>query len=93
MKRRNSKAAKWWFIGDLLYYVGLLGAIIWILVGVGKAALLLLQEISNYQIWLYFLVVFVAILFFLVAIFFTGGCLKFVSYKIAIKEAINPADY
>jgi len=78
LKRRKSPAAKWWRLGDVLYYVGLLGAFFSLFGGI--------------IFWGVFFKLFIAFLVFL-AIFFLGGYLKSKSYLMAGREGIDINQY
>jgi uncharacterized membrane protein len=93
MRRRNSKAAKWWRIGDILYYVGLIGGFTWLLTVIGNLIYLAFSENLISQNYLRFVLRSFLILGGFILLFFLGGYFKKLSYQIAAKEGINPSDY
>jgi hypothetical protein len=93
MKRQGSKAAKWWCIGDILYYVGLVGGFIWLLVAIGNLIYSAFDGNLILQSFLLIIVRSFLILFGFILVFFLGSYLKKISYQIAVREGINPGDY
>ena len=88
LKRRAHPAAKWWRIGDILYYVGLLFAVLWAAV----VALLIMMALSGFGSWWSPLIIapcFVAS----VTVFIIGTILKGHSYSMAMRDGINVNDY
>ena len=84
MVRRKSRAAPWWRMGDILYYLGLLTAV---------AAL---PACNAHALWsgrasvaLWYALVFISGL----ALFFGGSMLKAYSYRLAERDGIDPTQY
>ncbi len=79
LKKRKSPAAKWWRVGDVLYYLGLVPAILSLI------ATPILSLFEN-AYWHYSLGIFMIS----VIVFIVGSSLKGKSYRMAAKEGINP---
>jgi hypothetical protein len=90
LRRRNHPAAKWWKWGDMLYYLGLVPAIILLL-----PILLTLNPLPPpLQDRLPHLAVWIRTLFGLfVAIFLLGAWLKGKSWRMAKQDGIDVNDY
>jgi hypothetical protein len=88
LKRRKHKAAKWWLIGDILYYLGLLPALLILLIGIPYLTVRFFLGWS-WEALLYLVIGFVAG----GIIFYIGASLKGYSYKLASNDGINPSDY
>jgi len=88
LKKRNSPAAKWWKIGDSLYYLGLLPAVICIVL---TPCLLIAAYVFEMQhkYWQFSLILFIIS----VIVFFIGSYLKARSYAIGKSEGVNINDY
>lgn len=84
MVRRKSRAAPWWRTGDILYYIGLLTAIVSIPAGAGHA---LWSGSAGSGRW--YALAFISG----VAIFFGGAKLKAYSYSLAARDGIDPSRY
>jgi hypothetical protein len=84
LRRRKHPAAKWWMIGDKLYYLGLLPAAM----SVATAPVLALDRLLGGQYWrlLWPLLV---IFPFAVAVFFIGSLLKGYVHRVAEREGIK----
>jgi hypothetical protein len=88
MRRRGSRGALWWRLGDCLYYLGLLPAYALIV------AALLVYGVARYftipirVCW----VMGIAWMCF-VAVFFVGASLKGYSYRLAERGGIDPTKY
>ena len=81
--RRKHRGAKWWLIGDLLYYLGLLPAMTAI---AGAGVGILLGVIGRGWGWL----LASAIVFVLgTLVFFLGGSLKRHAYQLAERDGIS----
>lgn len=83
LKKRKHPAAKWWRLGDCLYYLGLLGAVGSVLAVPIVTACCLLFQWS----WLYLLYSGLALLLFAL-VFVMGSLFKGMSYKMAEKDRI-----
>ena len=81
--RRNHPAAKWWRIGDILYYLGLLPAFI----SFALMPLAVVKGLSG-QPWTWTVVAFSAFCFSL-SVFFIGLSLKGRAYKMAERDGIR----
>jgi hypothetical protein len=88
LRRRRHKAAKWWLIGDCLYYLGLLPAMLALPMSV---LLCILCPILGWS-WRYPVVAFGCFLGFAV-VFLIGAELKRYSYILAGKDGIDINDY
>lgn len=88
LKRQGHPAARPWFVGDCLYYLGLLPAFLALIVG----ALAIIGALVGGSQWLY---VWIALGVFVagVTVFFAGGMLKARSYKMAARDGIHVNDY
>jgi hypothetical protein len=84
MVRRRSRAAPWWRIGDSLYYIGLLTAIISIPVGWAHFSLY-----GSVAVGLWCLLAFICG----AAVWFIGALLKSYSYRLAERDGIDPSQY
>lgn len=84
LKRRGHPAAKWWYVGDMLYYLGLLPALLCIPV----MAIQKLTEVLGFT-WWWSGSVTVACFGAGLAIFFIGGFIKGRSYSMAERDRID----
>ena len=89
LKRRKHRAARWWRLGDSLYYLGLILGVLSI---IAFLFYFIIQLLNNNFSWKYLLILFVFLMScFLV--FYTGASLKKISYQIAKKDGIDINDY
>ncbi len=89
LKRRKHKAAKWWLLGDLLYYLGLLPG----LLSIPASIIYLILKCLNSEFpWRYLLYWFLFLILCLV-VFYTGAYLKRISYQMAKKDGIDANNY
>lgn len=86
LRRRQHPAAMWWRIGDVLYYVGLLPAVI-LLFPTLWSLFKLPSGISRWQLWI------LSLFILFVAIFVLGTRLKLKAWRMAAKDGINVNDY
>jgi hypothetical protein len=88
LKKRKHKAAIWWLIGDVLYYLGLLPA----LLSIPACLIWLPSHFLWGWSWKYF--PYMGITFVVgCCVFYVGASLKAYSYRLAQKDGINPNDY
>jgi len=86
LRRRQHPASKWWRIGDILYYVGLLPAVtlafptLWSLFKLPSG-------VSRWQLWILSLFIVFG------AIFVLGTQFKLKAWRMAAKDGINVNDY
>jgi len=84
LKRRKHRTAKWWLLGDLLYYLGLILGLVSILSIINFTLKLLTNEFSWRPVLYLFLFLILCIL-----VFYTGAYLKGISYQMAKKDGID----
>ncbi len=84
MVRKGSRAALWWRIGDILYYIGLLAAIVSIPLGISHTV-----KSGLVSVGLWYLLAFICC----VGIWLSGGLLKSHSYKLAERDGIETSKY
>lgn len=89
LKRRKHRAAKWWLLGDLLYYLGLIPGLLSIPASIIYFTLKLLTNEFSWRRVLYELL-FLVLCF---MVFHTGAYLKGISYQIAKKDGIDGNAY
>jgi hypothetical protein len=82
--RRKHPAAKWWLIGDWLYYLGLLPAVMSFVAVPFLAVCSLLHQINWRMFWLAVGTFPVA-----VVVFFVGVSLKGYAHRVAEREGIK----
>jgi len=88
LRRRGHRAAIWWRVGDLLYYVGLLIALPLVVASVALVGACLMFTLSwEYLGWS------LAGLASAVVVFLLGSSLKGRSYALAMKDGIDVRDY
>jgi len=88
LRRRGHRAAIWWRVGDLLYYVGLLIALPLVVVSVALVGASLMFTLSwEYLGWS------LAGLASGVVVFLLGSSMKGHSYALAMKDGIDVNDY
>lgn len=88
LRRQGHPAARTWFVGDRLYYVGLLIAFL----AMAGGAISVVGALAGWFGWLYLLLT--AGLFVLGAgVFLAGASLKGRSYRVAARDGINVDDY
>ncbi len=86
LRRRQHPGAKWWRLGDALYYIGLLPALI--LVFPALVALIRLPfGIARWQVAV------LSLLALFAGIFFLGTRLKLKAWTMAARDEINVNDY
>lgn len=87
LRRRNHRAAKWWLIGDRLYYFGALCVVL----GFPFTLISLLTALldSGWNWFLFSASTFVGG----VLVFHLGGFLKGLSYRLAERDGISVNDY
>lgn len=88
LKRRQHKAAKWWRLGDILYYLGLLPGILLFL----SLLFGIFFCFIGWGTWVVLRNLFLLFVF-CVLIFYLGACLKGKSYKMAKEDGIDVNDY
>jgi hypothetical protein len=86
LRRRQHPAAKWWRLGDILYYLGLLPAVI-LLFPTLWSLFKLSSGISRWQLWI------LSLFIVFVGIFVLGTRLKLKAWRMAAKDGINVNDY
>lgn len=96
LKRQKHKAAKYWRIGDCLYYIGLLMALVAVISLLFRPVhYFIFRFIDSYTVewsWRKFIYWLVTVPLG-VLIFYIGASLKAFSYQLADKDGINPNDY
>ncbi len=88
LRRRGHRAARSWLIGDCLYYIGLLMAML----AVAAGAISIVLAIVGGARWLYVLYA-IALFVAGVAVFVAGSLLKGRSYRLAAQDGIHVRDY
>ena len=88
LRRRNHPAAKWWRIGDTLYYIGLLPLFPLVPFSIANVIRYLFGY-SSFGVMICFLVL--STLSF--SVFYCGARLKGHSYSLAAKDGIDVDDY
>jgi hypothetical protein len=86
LQRRGHPAAKWWRVGDALYYLGLLPALFLAIPSV-IALIEMPFGYARWQLWVLVLFVFFAVIFLL------ATRLKLKSWNMAGKDGINVNDF
>ncbi len=84
--RRGHRAAKWWRIGDCLYYLGLLTALVAAAVGLALVGSLFGAG-GGWLLWSVIAFVGGAV------VFVIGSALKGYSYRLAERDGIKVSDY
>ncbi len=85
--RRQHPAAKWWRWGDILYYLGLLPAVILAFPALWTLFQFRFSSITRWQAWV------LSLFALCIGIFLLGASLKQKSWKMAAKDGINGNDY
>lgn len=87
LQRRRHPAAKWWRVGDALYYLGLLPALV-----LAIPALIALVRIpfGAFTKWQRLILILFVVF---VAIFLLGTRLKLKAWNMAAKDGINVNDF
>ncbi len=88
LRRRKHRAAKWWKLGDCLYYVGLLGTILLFMIK------FVLSIVAHFCDWSSRVTVYSGIAMIIgIVLFFSGVSLKRLSYTMARRDGIDVDDY
>jgi hypothetical protein len=87
LRRRRHPAAKWWLWGDILYYFGLLPAVILSLPVLWSLFKLQFSGVARWQAWI------LSLFAFFVVIFLLGTRLKLKAWKMAEKDGIKVQNY
>jgi len=86
LRRRGHPAAKWWRLGDMLYYLGLLPAMLLAIPAI-VSLVGLAWAVSKLKIWI------LALFVVSVAVFLVGTRCKLRSWRMAAKDGINVNNY
>jgi hypothetical protein len=87
LRRRQHAAAKWWLWGDILYYLGLLPAVILAIPALWSFFRLPFSSMARWQAWV------LSLFALFIVIFLVGTRLKLKAWKMAAKDGINVRDY
>ena len=87
LRRRKHRAAKWWRLGDALYYLGLIPAVILVLPALLPLPSQVAVLLPNWKTWV------LSLLAFFVMVFLLGSWLKGLAWRMAKRDGIDVNDY